>query len=193
VAPAVALAVEAQEGTMAEIMLDVKLEKQDQDRWCWAAVSMGIANAYGDFAETQQCVVASRVLSPLLCCPKGKNDSCNVGQTLTTPLNTHLQAEINGALTFAFVKTNIDDGNPIAVRIGWGDGGNGHAVVISGYYEDESNQDVYVCDPYLGGRGIGYVFEEFRDNWQQQGAWTFTYLTTGVTTVPECNNAHPCV
>jgi hypothetical protein len=179
------LSLATRKNAMTMKTLKVDLPEQGQDHWCWAAVSIGIAQAYGDTTfETQQCDVASRVLAPLKCCPEGFNDACDVPNPLSSALGSHLSNEFASSATFELVKSSIEDGHPIAVRIGWGDGGAGHFVVISGYYEDGITQDVYVCDPYLGGGGIPYDFEEFRDNWQQQGNWTITFQTTGSQPVP---------
>jgi len=175
-------------------ILDVIVPKQVQDNWCWAAVAVGIATAYGD-KNVFQCDTAAHVLNTV-CCPAGKHDACDKPHTLAEALNlkSHFQAQLNNAnsRTFPFVKENIDKGHPIAVRIDWKEGKTGHFVVISGYRVIGNVPEIFVCDPFIGGRGIPVPIKQFTTNYQTLGSWDLTFQTIGTQPVPECNNAHPC-
>lgn len=178
-------------------ILDVKVPRQAQDNWCWAAVSVGIRRAY-EGSATRQCEVAERILS-IPCCPAGTKKGANVQRPLAPALRPYLKRPVlqdPRSRSFEFVKEQIDRGHPIAVRLAWRDGGGaGHFVVISGYHEHDGIQDVFVCDPYLGGRGIAYPYEQFRNNYHQLGAWDLTYRTEPKdgSSVPECSHGHLCL
>jgi|SRR6185436_1483528 len=177
-------------------ILDVKVPRQAQDNWCWAAVSVGIRRAYRG-SRMLQCEVASRVLS-LVCCRAGTEPACNVQRRLGRALAPYFQRPVLStprSRSFDFVKEQIDKGHPIAVRIAWSETGAGHFVVISGYYEDDGIRDVFVCDPFLGGRGIPHPFKQFRNNYNQSGKWDQTYITVPKdgSRVPECSHGHLCL
>lgn len=174
-------------------VLDVNVPQQAQDNWCWAAVSVGIRRAY-ERAATLQCDVARRVLGRV-CCPAGTNGGCNVQRTLAPALLPYLEGPVladDASRTFEFVKQQIDRGRPIAVRIAWSEAGSGHFVVISGYLDDGDVQDVFVCDPFVGGHGIPWSFEQFHSNYHGLGRWDLTFRTTPVNgaPVPEVDNGN---
>lgn len=171
-------------------ILRMKIPEQKQNNWCWAAVSVGIARAYLTSGKTQ-CGLAttllSTVLKPLKCCPPKTADCDQPIYDLEKPLEPHHDKTHRPAAhrTFKFVKDEIDEGNPVAVRIDWGNGGSGHAVVISGYLEDRQGPSghFYVWDPEWGDRK-SWRFERFRDRFEDDGTWDVSYTTTGPSRVP---------
>jgi len=166
-------------------LLRVAVAKQDQTNWCWAAVSVGVAEAYGTVGKSQ-CGLASTFIAPH-CCPPLRA-ACDHPFGLELPLAPHHAASVpeHDQRTFQFVKDEIDQGRPIAVRIDRNHGGSGHAVVIGGYLVDASgiSGHFYICDPQWGDRAP-WRFEHFRDSFEQDGVWDISYKTTGPGPVPD--------
>ena len=72
------------------------------------------------------------------------------------------------------MKTEIDAGRPISVRIGWAEGG-GHNPVVVGYRSDTGGDWVGVADPWYGPSDVRLT--TFSTAYQGSGSWTDTYRT----------------
>ncbi|HKS22754.1 MAG TPA: papain-like cysteine protease family protein [Thermoanaerobaculia bacterium] len=163
-------------------VLRVQVAQQKRTNWCWAAVGLGIAQAYGTTGNPQQCDVAGRVLAPLTCCPYGVG--CNDPHELPPALDALEPHFVAPAIddpthrTVAFIKAQIDDGHPVAVRIHRRHMGSGHFVVVSGYLESPRGDFLWVCDPETGDRKH-WPITLFTTNYLQDGFWHVSYRTTG--------------
>jgi hypothetical protein len=173
-------------------ILKVEIPMQRADNWCWAAVAVGIACAYGD-TELTQCMLATRVFStenpPRQCCPSYTNGDCDVeiqlSRALTLPGHEHLEGPVlgPGPQSWDFIKNEIDSGRPIAVCVR---GTSGHFLAITGYREDsdgakEVERYVYYDDPLVS-RGVRTLADfTVRSDGSQ---WFATYKTKGSQKVP---------
>ena len=149
------------------------LEKQKQNRWCWAAVAVGVDRYFDSTSQRNQCTVANRVLGRDCC---NNPAPCNQGATLTAALEAVNRASrrVPRALSFEETTRELDEDRPVCVRIGWFDGG-GHFVVLSGYRESGGGiLQVQVSDPWYPNSTVEY--DEFRTNYYELGQWTDTYL-----------------
>src|SRR5437879_6605632 len=108
-----------------------QIEKQRQDKWCWAAVSVSVDHYFFPGSTSSQCQIARNVLGGLPCCsdPAG----CNTPARLQPALDAvgRLRGTLPRRLQFDEIQQEIDARRPVCVRVGW-DGGGGHFVVVSG-------------------------------------------------------------
>jgi Papain-like cysteine protease AvrRpt2 len=172
-----------------EVLLDVTVSEQIFDNWCWAAVTAGIEQAYGD-PERSQCTIVSKVLGKV-CCPDEKAPAaCNRPLAMDEPLadGRHLRRRFDhpSHRTFEFVRSRIRGGFPIVARIDWNRGGAGHFVAITGYRREDDLTFLYISDPQNGER-LKVRFEHFLSFYQQSGFWDISYETKGTRRVPRLN------
>jgi hypothetical protein len=155
--------------------LDLSVPHQEQNNWCWAATSDGVAHYYDSGSTWTQCQVANSTLGRSDCCGAGASGACNVPWYLDQALTTvgHFDHVAGGAAAFQTVDTEIDGGRPLGVRIGWS-GGGGHFVAIGGYRE-LPNQYLHVEDPWYGPSDVAYT--TLQSSYQGNGSWTHTYWT----------------
>ena len=127
--------------------LGFAVQAQQQSNWCWCAVTVSIANFYGD--SLTQCGFANTELGFSDCCGVGGSGHCNVTHYTRDALSTagHFASAKNGGPTTADAKTEVDNGRPIALRIEWSGGGR-HAIALFGYLSD--TRFVAVDDPANG-------------------------------------------
>jgi len=169
-------------GRLCRRILKIEVPDQEGQEWCWAAVAVGIARAYNprrqhEGRKLEQCQVATQVLRKetpsIVCC--GGNIECDRESELDPALEAvgHLRKPLKGPQTWEFIKSEIDHGRPIAVRIDRD--GKGHFLVITGYGEFSGARYVYYDDP-ISRRGVRSV-DSFTI--REDGIWTNTYTTKG--------------
>jgi hypothetical protein len=170
--------------------LAVAIPKSDQANWCWAAVGLGIAQAYGEMLGATQCEIATRVRG-VRCCPAGSFGDCDVPMALAPALGTHLDRRpVLGSeeRQFALVKECIDSGHPLAVGLGRPDAHSGHYIVVSGYKVQDGENHVYVCDPATGDRSL-VDFDGFVRRFRNFGSWQQSFRITGPAPLPQITPA----
>src|SRR5689334_20453365 len=142
--------------------------------WCWAGVSGSIEHHYDPATDLTECKIAAAELH-LSCCDS--RQQCNRVHRLDPPLERlgRLRAKpIFRPISFDEVRQEIDAGRPIAVRVGWHDGG-GHFLVIFGYHVTQSGlRQVILGDPFYGDSRTSY--DLFCTSYQGSGTWTDTFL-----------------
>ena len=151
-----------------------QIETQEQDGWCWAAVSASVDHYFSPQSTLTQCQVAQEVLKTNGCCQNPQ--ACDVPATLQDALSAvgRLRGTLQRALDFPEIRQLIDAGQPVCVRIQWESGG-GHFVVLSGYRQLASgDQLVEVSDPFFADSIVEY--NEFVGAYQGSGQWTGTFL-----------------
>lgn len=176
---------------MPGVELDLRVEQSGLDDWCWAAVALGIGKGFANPAMTNQCTIATNVLNTgqgpaIVCCPpldQPRRDFCNTTHDLPAALGPHHRGtlEVNARPDRARVKTEIDGGFPIGVRIQFRDANRrGHFIVISGYLGDGPAMKLLVWDPdLLLGRPTPVPFDLAVNRYRGSGEWQQTYLTQG--------------
>jgi hypothetical protein len=151
--------------------LDVTLNPQEQNQWCWAATGrMTMAYAGGDLSVITQCAEANDAFSQTSCCTNGSSGKCNKP---FYPLYEDwgfdaksLYNENGAYLTWNGFKAMIDAGKPVAFLWRWKSGG-GHYQVATGYYEDTATSPqirmVYVNNPWPPNEGAqtSYTYGSF--------------------------------
>jgi hypothetical protein len=150
------------------------LEDQQEDLWCWAAVSVAIDHYFDPTSGWTQRGVAREVLGVPNCC--GVPEICDQAAPLQDALNIveNFQDDFVSPLEFAQIREQIDQGYPVCARIEWV-GGSGHFVVISGYRETAHGQFVIVKDPLYPNSTLRY--DSFRFGYRfGSGKWTDSYL-----------------
>lgn len=168
-------------GVAKPVILSMNVPKQQRDEWCWAAVGVGIRNAYRELPPLSQCQLAADVFDDLNSCCDGDDDSdghCDGSQLLSPVLGAH-----HDRLAFApegsdlkFFTDEIDAGHPVPVRMKK-TGQTGHFVVVAGYQRIPQDAHLFVWDPVTGTRipvsASGFL-RSFR-GW----AWDYSYRTKG--------------
>ena len=158
----------------AWISVNLVMQQQVQDQWCWAAVSTSIAEHFGSTTWTQ-CIVVSRELDDESCCANGSAPACNRTWYLEKALSrvgALERMEDGGPVNLNQFSAEIDRGHPICIRIGWA-GGGGHFVAIGGYRSDGAL--VAIEDPWYGASEI--PVGHLNGRYQGTGRWTHTYYT----------------
>src|SRR5262249_17208683 len=129
--------------------LPLTMQAQTQTNWCWAATSTSVNQYYFPSTWTQ-CRVANAELGLTGCCNAPVPSACNVPWYLDRALTrTGNYVSFEGPVTFERVKTEIDAGRPVGVRVGWS-GGGGHFLVIEGYSRIGTNTFFDLDDPIYG-------------------------------------------
>jgi hypothetical protein len=158
-------------------VLPFQMQKQDQPKWCWAAVASSVCGYYaalGSGTSMSHCDIATQFLG-MQCCGTPWPEGSNQTFTLELPLDSlgHLgSSTIDGPTDMGTIIQEIDGGRPICCHLDFGDG-EGHFVAIIGY--DALHNDVITRDP-LGTSANGTL--PFNGaNTFPGGSWTESYLT----------------
>ncbi len=151
-------------------------QTQVQDQWCWSAVTVSVSRHYDASSSWTQCSLVNAELNQSNCCSDGANSNCNKPWVLDSPLSrtNNLDRMEGSAASFSDVTAEVDQGRPLAVRIGWFLGG-GHFVVLHGYSDGDQGSWVTVADPFYG--PSTYVYDVFRSTYRNTGSWTHSYFT----------------
>lgn len=168
-------------GPPASAAVSVRIPRQIQTNWCWAAVTEGIWNYYDRANSKQQCEVARLSLghSPAQqCCCKGKSE-CNRPYYLDVSLKVAdcYASRANSAVPATDILSEIKADHPVGIRIQW-PSELGHFVVasaieglVAGGYK------VTLQDPW-GPKTHWQLYDDLKSNYDSKGGrWTHTYLT----------------
>ncbi len=128
--------------------LGITRSEQQKSNWCWAACAKMIGNYYG------KTITQSNIVEYV----KGdynNNDVANMYEANSALIYaSDMSTEFDGVLSLSEVKREIDDGDPIEIRIGW-DGGTlmrGHFLVVGGY----RISSIRIIDPATSSSGSKY-------------------------------------
>jgi hypothetical protein len=157
--------------------VDLHVQQQNQDNWCWAAVATSVALFYDSKSKWTQCGVATRQVPGRDCCGVDADGACNVPGHLQQSLSIVGHASkppyVEEAASFAKVQREVDGGRPICVRTVWS-GGRGHFLCIVGYRT--MFEMLAFEDPLWGKSTVGYS-TFCTDYHHAGGSWTDTYFT----------------
>lgn len=156
--------------------LDVEVPCQEQDQWCWCAITVGVSRFFDTSFSLSQCETAAAVLDRSDACSRPGDEDVNRTFALNDALTTfhHLARTVDGTLSFQQVRQQIDAGRPVGVRIRFLDSGLAHFTLIRGYRTDPVPM-VAIDDP-LYGESI-WSFAEFVESYRGSGAWRQSFLT----------------
>ncbi|MEV4438767.1 papain-like cysteine protease family protein [Streptomyces sp. NPDC049577] len=124
--------------------LDITMQAQQKNNWCWAASGNTIATFLGrNYSQNQFCNAAFNRQQGTTC-PNNQATLGNVQNAFDWAGINH-GSYVSGWLRYSTVKNEIDHGRPVETRIEWASGG-GHMHVVYGY--DDANTWVYWGDPW---------------------------------------------
>ena len=148
--------------------LNFKMQRQELDYWCWAAVGASVAE-FTHQREIQQCELASRCLGLTSCC--STPSSCDEPWYLEYALEItgSLRFDKEGSVGLGEVQAQIDSGIPVCARLEYG-ANVGHFVAITGYHGDV----LTIRDPLRTVRKMRYY--EFATNYLGSAYWNWTYF-----------------
>ncbi len=142
-------------------ILDIPVNIQEQDQWCWAGVSKSVLNYYGhtvsqcEIAEYNRTVATWRSFGTQNCCtvPNGDCNYWNYNWGTSGSIQDilvhfkNIQNKGNGAaLSLTEIKTELSNLRPFVIRWGWTAGG-GHFLVGHGLTTDNT---LYYMNPWFG-------------------------------------------
>ncbi len=159
-------------GAAASANLNLSVEAQMGNNWCWAATSKSVSAFFDPASPWTQCGIAAACLGGQCCVAPAP---CDVPFALEIALAVtgNLQgAPQQGSDSRANVQGEIDGGRPVCCHIAWS-ADSGHFVAISGY--DWNTDDVFVEDPLYGSQTVPYA--GFVSAYRGSGSWDYTYLT----------------
>jgi hypothetical protein len=156
-------------------VLDVRVPIQEQDNWCWCAITQGFANYFDRTFALKQCETAAEVLSIPDACDRSSESDVNTLYRLDLALSKFdLFAGLTGVLTFAQIKSQIDAGLPVGVHVLFEESGVSHFTAIRGYKSDPTPMLV-IDDPFYDESEWSY--QEFLTRYKGSGVWHHSYLT----------------
>ena len=145
--------------------LDLPMETQEKDNWCWAAVSVSVRKFYGAAGPRSQCEQAQQQFNRPCCADP---DSCDQRWIIDPSLFNRSA----GAFPFITVQQHIDARLLVTARIAWAEGGT-HFVCIDGYSTVGAQELVMVKDSFYGPSTIPYT--TLKSAYQDRGTWTDSY------------------
>ena len=156
-------------------LLSLQVPRQEQDNWCWAATSVGVARFYDSDSRWTQCRIVNRDLDRDDCCADGAGGPCDVYGYLERALGTvgHLERMTTGAAGPKQVASDIEARRPIGARVAWS-GGGAHFLALGGWRELPEPY-VHVEDPWYGSSDVPYA--TLVNGYQGSGSWTHSYWT----------------
>jgi hypothetical protein len=166
-----------------EIKLPFTLYKQEQDFWCWSAVTVSVNRYFDAGTSWTQCKLASAEYIGNDCCANGLSDQCNKPYNTPDSLRDlgNLEATQKSAAGFQTILNEINDGHPLVCRMSWGGSGATHVVIIYGFaqvdFDGLYDQYVFVKDPGVGIGDSQYIYNKFKTAYQGVGQWIVTFLT----------------
>jgi Papain-like cysteine protease AvrRpt2 len=171
-------------GAYVEVKIPFNLQKQEQDNWCWAAMTDSVNKFFDPTTSWTQCKLASAHFTGNNCCINGASAACNQPYATRDALRDlgNLGSIQTKPAGFQTIMNEINGNRPLACRMEWR-GGGAHVVAAYGFaqadYDGLFDQWVFVKDP---GQGIGdskYLYNKFKTEYQGIGQWAATYLTKG--------------
>ena len=157
--------------------LGIEVPHQEQDWWCWCAVTVGVSTFYDSSFGLSQCETAAQILSEPSACSTPRDDRVNRMFSLKQSLNTfgRLDRETEGPLSFSQVVQEIDAQRPVGARILFLDSGVAHFTIIRGYRKTPQ-QMLLIDDPLYDESETTY--QSFLTAYRGSGRWKQSYLTT---------------
>lgn len=157
--------------------LNVVVPYQDGTNWCWAAVTAGIRNyQQKPGSPWDQCEVSIRRWTHNDCCTRPTPSACNQKTQLEVAFSKSNVNSTDGSgyLSFAEVRAEIDDDNPLGAAIRFGSG-LVHFVEVDGYRDDD--RYVFVNCPERG--ALTMTYQDLVNNFNNEGGmWDWWYRTT---------------
>lgn len=132
-------------------VLAVPLLPQQTNQWCWAASAEMMMRHLSQ--DVPQCLQANYRLGRGDCCTQPVPVECvKPGWPEFDKHDFSARTTDDGALSFAQLKAQIDQGLPVGFSWGWS-GGGGHMMVAIGYRTANGKNYVTIHDPWPPNQG----------------------------------------
>ncbi|WP_371652045.1 MULTISPECIES: papain-like cysteine protease family protein [unclassified Streptomyces] len=154
--------------------LNITMQAQQKNNWCWAASGNTIATWFGrNYSQNQFCNAAFGRQQGYDC-PNWQADLGNVQNALGWA-GINSGSYVTGWLRYSTVQTEINANRPMESRIQWSSGG-GHMHVIYGY--DTASSWVYWGDPWPSSNRYNWASHDwYVDN--DSFSWTHSLYRIG--------------
>jgi hypothetical protein len=168
-----------------EKVLPMIIGGQEQDNWCWAAVSNAISKFYGS-KEWSQCKIASAIKGGNCCGSSGSAAPCNeygkLHEALTLTGNFVRKEMIDQlgswpVIKFTSLRAEIDNERPVGTRVQWVSNA-AHFQAIRGYTVGVSGTPyIHVTDSIY--KETTLPFADFGRKYPTQSStwWNIVYFT----------------
>lgn len=123
--------------------LSLYFERQQYAAWCWAATSQSIIDKVAGRRPTQSQIVYN--IKGTCNGTEGGNVNDNAQSLWAWGVGTTV-TNYRAPMSFSSIKINIDNNKPVKALVQYN--GSGHALVVYGYYEYGSDQQIYYLDPW---------------------------------------------
>jgi hypothetical protein len=160
---------------MPSVSINFVQLQQQQDLWCWAAVTASVSSYYG--LAIAQCMIVNNQTGETTCCSNGATSRCDQPGYLGVALAAlSMLTATHGQVSTADLVAEMSQGRPVGARYEWA-GGDAHVFTIIG--ADDASGTVRIDDPFYG-RG-DFSMGELRSNYRNfPGTWTHTYFTNPI-------------
>ncbi len=161
------------------------LEKQLETSWCWAACTAGTNHFYSPASVLTQCAVANATFKGGSTCddepPPNVSDccsnpsACNVAWCISLALKAvgNANGSSSDPVSQPTVTSQTQSGQPLAIRIVWGNGPDAHFIMGVG---GGVNDMVTVRDPWYGVSFVTYA-SLTGGTYNGNGKWHQSYYT----------------
>ncbi|MFE7120710.1 papain-like cysteine protease family protein [Streptomyces sp. NPDC057654] len=155
--------------------LNITMQAQQKDNWCWAASGDTIATFFGrNYSQNQFCNAAFNRRQGTDC-PNNQANLANV-QTALRWAGINSGNYVTGWLRYPTVQNEISAGRPVETRIEWSSGG-GHMHVLYGYDNSRDNQ-VSWGDPWPSNNRYNWASHDWYVS-NQEFSWTHSLYGIG--------------
>ena len=160
----------------ASRMLRVDVPHQEQDQWCWCALTVGVSRFSDSTFALSQCETAARVLHVPGACDRPSADDVNRMFELDVALGTfgRLRQMNDLPLSFKSIQDEVDAGHPVGARVLFLDTGMAHFTLIRGYRTSPMNM-LLIDDPLYDESEWSY--QDFVESYRGSGEWQQSYRT----------------
>ena len=150
----------------------LQIPHQDQDQWCWCAITAGICAFRDHTFKMRQCEVAAVVLGLDACANPASEDVNKMMPLDEVLVHFHRLADMQDMpISFDQIVEQIDAGLPVCLRIRFVDTGIAHFTVVRGYRRDD--QMLMIDDPSFDETTLSY--DDVRDSYEGSGVWKQSY------------------
>lgn len=156
------------------ISLNIAMQKQVQDEWCWDASGLTLAYYWGytQYNQYDFCNLANKYSG--ISCNDQPATLDDMAGALWEMGFTNNGYDLYRNAYSSETKTEIANGHPFAVRIGWTSGG-GHMNVIYGY--DQTSNMIGVGDPWPSTQT--YTWWNY-DSYVSNNSFNWTHTRLGI-------------
>lgn len=156
--------------------LRIALERQEQSRWCWAAIAVSLATFYGTRSVSQRQLVAEILGGDAPGEDRDRNaDARLIDALVAVGCYAHWSP---GRPDPARLNSEIESGRPACLRIVWAGSGASHFVVIDGFAQGRDRPaEIEVADP-SGARSL-HRLGEFAKSYRGREAYCCETYWTG--------------